>query len=105
MPEKMPGAGRGVGSIGEAEVGTAPGPERYLRPIRLFQVFLPVGTQPRASEGHSQYIRPGCYFSGAPWKLVRGSQDGSVTPRQPRTSFLGGKGGSGDGANDDGFLG
>src|ERR1039457_6189243 len=32
------------------------------------------------------------------------SEDGSVTPRQPRTSFFGGKGGIHDGKNDDGLL-
>src|SRR5664280_1126223 len=37
----------------------------------------------------------GCFSSGP----GSPSQDGSVTPRQPRTSFLGGTGGSHGGAN------
>src|ERR1019366_8316536 len=55
----------------------------------------------RASEGPAQYIRRGCPASGP----GSPSQHGSVTPRQPRTSFLGGKGGICDGENVNGFLG
>jgi hypothetical protein len=90
-------AGRGMGLLARRRVGIVPGP----RKVSPFQVFPPVRTQWRAQEGPEQRIGRGSFFSrpGSP------SQDGSVTPRQPRTSFFGGKGGSGDGENINGILG
>src|ERR1035438_8035200 len=76
-------------------------PGRYLHSIGYSRSSPPAGTPWRASEGPEQYIRRGCPASGP----GSPSQDGSVTPRQPRTSFLGGKGGSCDGEIVNGFLG
>jgi hypothetical protein len=56
-----------------------------------------IGTQPRAWEGPSDRIQLAAFSWRVPGLVV--------TKGQPRTSFLGGKGGSGDGENDDGVLG
>src|ERR1035437_7862819 len=67
---------------------------------RLFPVF-PTRQNVAVGLGTAGAAYPARFFS----RPRSPSHGGSVTPRQPRTSFLGGKGGICDGENVNGFLG
>src|ERR1035437_5046302 len=67
---------------------------------RLFPVF-PTCQNAAESLGRAGAVYPARFFS----RPRSPSHGRSVTPRQPRTSFLGGKGGICDGENVNGFLG
>ena len=88
--------------MGIAGIGlmSFPSPGMYLHPIGYPGL-------PHLSERLGEYRKGRSSISGEAIASGLGSPShgSSVTPRQPRTSFWGGKGGSGDGKNDDGLLG